>query len=116
MKLMHDLQKKKQVMLIEQIEQQKKLIHKLENSKSMKPEEKEELMKLIKTLQESIEAIKKGMEVTTHHQNRTKPQALHSQTQAPQPNQPLPGVNVFLFFCFLTLDYFIFSLGCTRHS
>jgi len=78
-------------MLIEQIEQQKKLIHKLENSKSMKPEEREELMKLIKTLQESIETIKKGVDISAahHQQPRTKvPPYI-----PPQPQQPLPPTS-----------------------
>ena len=73
MKLLSDLTKKKQTMLAEQIGQQKKLIHKLE-SNTLKPEEKEQLMQLIKSLQESIETIKKGLDETAQSHPLSSPQ------------------------------------------
>ncbi|ODM99502.1 RNA-binding protein 26 [Orchesella cincta] len=63
LKMSNDLRKRKQVMMEEQIEQQKKLIGKFEHSKDkMKPEEKESLLNLIKSLQESVEKLKRDLD------------------------------------------------------
>jgi len=63
MKLINDLRTRKQNMMREQLEQQKKLIAKLEAGKGvMKQEERDKLMDLMKSLQESIETLKKDLE------------------------------------------------------
>lgn len=62
-KLMHNLKSRKGEMLREQLEQQKKLINKLEeNNLTMTQDEKSQLMSLITSLQESIESIKKDLD------------------------------------------------------
>jgi RNA-binding protein 26 len=59
MLMRNNLQKRKQDVLSEQIDQQKKLIQKIESGKGvMKPEEISQLMEIVKSLQESIEKIK----------------------------------------------------------
>lgn len=64
-KIISDLRKRKQDMLDEQIQAQKKLISKLENKKNaMKQEEITECMTLIKAIQVQIEKIKKDLEDT----------------------------------------------------
>ena len=78
---MVDLRKRKQDMLHEQIEQQKKLIAKLELCKN-KPE-KDSLMSLIKSLQESIENIKKDLD------SSAKPQP---SSLTPKPKEEVAGV------------------------
>jgi TRAP-type mannitol/chloroaromatic compound transport system substrate-binding protein len=63
MLLSNDLRKRKQDMLAKQLEQQKILISRLDAGKgTMKPEDKEVLMNLIKTLQFSIEKSKADLE------------------------------------------------------
>ncbi|CAG7718477.1 unnamed protein product [Allacma fusca] len=83
-KLMVDLRKRKQDMLHEQIEQQKKLISKLELCKT-KPE-REGLMTLIKSLQESIEGIKKDLDTSKNQ----------SPSIAPKIKEEAPGVKEIL--------------------
>ncbi|CAL8104757.1 unnamed protein product [Orchesella dallaii] len=63
LKMSNDLRKRKQTMMEEQIEQQKKLIAKFEHSKDrMKPEEKDSLLGIIKSLQESVERLKRDLD------------------------------------------------------
>jgi len=74
LKMNNDLRKRKQTMMEEQIEQQKKLIAKFEGSKDrMKPEEKEELLTLIKSLHESVEKIKKDLDDTNPNIPKQQP-------------------------------------------
>ncbi|XP_075457148.1 RNA-binding protein 27 isoform X2 [Ascaphus truei] len=54
LKLQQDMRKKKQEMLEKQIEYQKMLISRLEKNKSMKAEERNEIMKTLKELNEKI--------------------------------------------------------------
>ena len=92
---MGDLRKRKQDMLYEQIEQQKKLIAKLELCKN-KPE-KDSLMSLIKSLQESIEGIKKDLD------SSAKPQP---SSLTPKPKEEVAGVvslKLFAFVCKLSV-------------
>ncbi|XP_040262107.1 RNA-binding protein 27 isoform X2 [Bufo bufo] len=58
LKLQQDMRKKKQEMLEKQIEYQKMLISKLEKNKSMKAEERTEIMKTLKELDEKISQVK----------------------------------------------------------
>ncbi|KAM3925803.1 RNA-binding protein 27 [Leptodactylus fuscus] len=58
LKLQQDMRKKKQEMLEKQIEYQKMLISKLEKNKSMKAEERMEIMKTLKELDEKISQVK----------------------------------------------------------
>ncbi|XP_013921243.1 PREDICTED: RNA-binding protein 27 isoform X3 [Thamnophis sirtalis] len=58
MKLQQDMRKKQQEMLEKQIECQKMLISKLEKNKTMKPEERAEIMKTLKELTGKISQLK----------------------------------------------------------
>ncbi|XP_072002239.1 RNA-binding protein 27 [Engystomops pustulosus] len=58
LKLQQDMRKKKQEMLEKQIEYQKMLISKLEKNKGMKAEERTEIMKTLKELDEKISQVK----------------------------------------------------------
>ncbi|XP_072255090.1 RNA-binding protein 27 [Pyxicephalus adspersus] len=58
LKLQQDMRKKKQEMLEKQIEYQKMLISKLEKNKTMKAEERMEIMKTLKVLDEKISQVK----------------------------------------------------------
>ncbi|XP_005996150.1 RNA-binding protein 27 [Latimeria chalumnae] len=58
LKLQQDMRKKRQEMLHKQIECQKMLIAKLEKNKTMKPEERTEIMKTLKELTEKISQLK----------------------------------------------------------
>ncbi|XP_018111656.1 RNA-binding protein 27 isoform X1 [Xenopus laevis] len=58
LKLQQDMRKKKQEMLEKQIECQKMLISRLEKNKSMKAEERTEIMKTLKGLDEKISRVK----------------------------------------------------------
>ncbi|KAM4748219.1 RNA-binding protein 27-like [Rhinophrynus dorsalis] len=58
LKLQQDMRKKKQEMLEKQIEYQKMLISRLEKNKSMKAEERTEIMKTLKELDEKISQVK----------------------------------------------------------
>lgn len=58
LKLQQDMRKNKQEMLEKQIEYQKMLISKLEKNKTMKAEERTEIMKTLKVLDEKISQVK----------------------------------------------------------
>ncbi|XP_018417156.1 PREDICTED: RNA-binding protein 27 [Nanorana parkeri] len=58
LKLQQDMRKKKQEMLEKQIEYQKMLISKLEKNKTMKAEERTEIIKTLKVLDEKISHVK----------------------------------------------------------
>ncbi|XP_043919957.1 RNA-binding protein 27 isoform X2 [Protopterus annectens] len=58
LKLQQDMRKKRQEMLEKQIECQKMLISRLEKNKSMKPDERAEIMKTLKELTEKISHLK----------------------------------------------------------
>ncbi|XP_063784181.1 RNA-binding protein 27 isoform X2 [Pseudophryne corroboree] len=58
LKLQQDMRKKKQEMLEKQIEYQKMLISRLEKNKNMKAEERTEIMKTLKELDEKISQVK----------------------------------------------------------
>ncbi|KAG9469940.1 hypothetical protein GDO78_019290 [Eleutherodactylus coqui] len=63
LKLQQDMRKKKQEMLEKQIEYQKMLISKLEKNKSMKTEERTEIMKTLKELHEKISQVKDELKI-----------------------------------------------------
>lgn len=71
-KMSNDLRKRQQTMMEEQIGQQKKLIAKLEGG-SFNAKEKEETLKILKVLQESVSKLKRDLDESTpnkpqHHQ------------------------------------------------
>ncbi|KAM4037953.1 RNA-binding protein 27 isoform 1-T1 [Anomaloglossus baeobatrachus] len=63
LKLQQDMRKKKQEMLEKQIEYQKMLISKLEKNKNMKAEERTEIMKTLKELDEKISQVKDELKI-----------------------------------------------------
>ncbi|XP_037252596.1 RNA-binding protein 27 isoform X3 [Falco biarmicus] len=79
MKLQQDMRKKKQEMLEKQIECQKMLISKLEKNKSMKPEERAEIMKTLKELAGKISQLKDELKTSS---TATTPSKLKSKTEA----------------------------------
>ncbi|KAE8614633.1 hypothetical protein XENTR_v10008248 [Xenopus tropicalis] len=76
LKLQQDMRKKKQEMLEKQIECQKMLISRLEKNKSMKAEERTEIMKTLKTLDEKISQVKDELKTLS------APSKLKSKTEA----------------------------------
>ncbi|KFU92326.1 RNA-binding protein 27, partial [Chaetura pelagica] len=79
MKLQQDMRKKKQEMLEKQIECQKMLISKLEKNKSMKPEERAEIMKTLKELAGKISQLKDELKTSS---TTSTPSKLKSKTEA----------------------------------
>ncbi|XP_051487151.1 RNA-binding protein 27 isoform X2 [Apus apus] len=79
MKLQQDMRKKKQEMLEKQIECQKMLISKLEKNKSMKPEERAEIMKTLKELAGKISQLKDELKTSS---TASTPSKLKSKTEA----------------------------------
>ncbi|KAM4726338.1 RNA-binding protein 27 isoform 2-T2 [Anableps anableps] len=83
MKLQQDMRKKKQEMLKTQIECQKVLINRLEKNRTMKPEERANIMKTLKELTEKITQLQNEMNLTSqvssgktnHSQPKTKTDA-----------------------------------------
>ncbi|XP_030601971.1 RNA-binding protein 27 isoform X3 [Archocentrus centrarchus] len=83
LKLQQDMRKKKQEMLETQIECQKALISRLEKNRSMKPEERANIMKTLKELSEKITQLQNEMNPasqvssgkTNHSQPKTKTDA-----------------------------------------
>ncbi|XP_021167570.2 RNA-binding protein 27 isoform X1 [Fundulus heteroclitus] len=83
MKLQQDMRKKKQEMLKTQIECQKALINRLEKNRTMKPEERANIMKTLKELTEKITQLQNEMNPTSqvssgktnHSQPKTKTDA-----------------------------------------
>ncbi|XP_058440234.1 RNA-binding protein 27 isoform X8 [Marmota monax] len=79
MKLQQDMRKKRQEMLEKQIECQKMLISKLEKNKTMKPEERANIMKTLKELGEKISQLKDELKtssaVSTPSKVKTKTEA-----------------------------------------
>ncbi|XP_029439520.1 RNA-binding protein 27 [Rhinatrema bivittatum] len=76
LKLQQDMRKKKQEMLEKQIECQKMLISKLEKNKTMKAEERAEIMKTLKDLAEKISQLKDELKTSS------TPSKLKSKTEA----------------------------------
>ncbi|XP_032052726.1 RNA-binding protein 27 isoform X5 [Aythya fuligula] len=79
MKLQQDMRKKKQEMLEKQIECQKMLISKLEKNKTMKPEERAEIMKTLKELAGKISQLKDELKTSSA---TSTPSKLKSKTEA----------------------------------
>ncbi|KAM7042371.1 RNA-binding protein 27-like isoform 3-T3 [Acridotheres tristis] len=79
MKLQQDMRKKKQEMLEKQIECQKMLISKLEKNKTMKPEERAEIMKTLKELTGKISQLKDELKTSS---TTSTPSKLKSKTEA----------------------------------
>ncbi|NWJ11588.1 RBM27 protein, partial [Crypturellus undulatus] len=79
MKLQQDMRKKKQEMLEKQIECQKMLISKLEKNKTMKPEERAEIMKTLKELSGKISQLKDELKTSS---TSSTPSKLKSKTEA----------------------------------
>uniref|UniRef100_A0A8B9PDM8 RNA-binding protein 27 n=1 Tax=Apteryx owenii TaxID=8824 RepID=A0A8B9PDM8_APTOW len=79
MKLQQDMRKKKQEMLEKQIECQKMLISKLEKNKTMKPEERAEIMKTLKELAGKISQLKDELKTSSAS---STPSKLKSKTEA----------------------------------
>ncbi|XP_038148005.1 RNA-binding protein 27 isoform X2 [Cyprinodon tularosa] len=83
MKLQQDMRKKKQEMLKAQIDCQKVLINRLEKNRTMKPEERANIMKTLKELTEKITQLQNEMNPspqvssgkTPHNQPKTKTDA-----------------------------------------
>uniref|UniRef100_A0A8C5SDM8 RNA binding motif protein 27 n=1 Tax=Laticauda laticaudata TaxID=8630 RepID=A0A8C5SDM8_LATLA len=79
MKLQQDMRKKQQEMLEKQIECQKMLISKLEKNKTMKPEERAEIMKTLKELTGKISQLKDELKtssvVSTTSKQKSKTEA-----------------------------------------
>ncbi|KAM9312632.1 RNA-binding protein 27-like [Gastrophryne carolinensis] len=76
LKLQQDMRKKKQEMLEKQIEYQKMLISKLEKNKTMKVEERTEIMKTLKVLDEKISQVKDELKT------QAAPSKIKSKTEA----------------------------------
>ncbi|XP_053575254.1 RNA-binding protein 27 [Bombina bombina] len=74
-KLQQDMRKKKQEMLEKQIEYQKMLISRLEKNKGMKTEERNEIMKTLKELDEKISQVKDELK------NLSAPSKVKSKTE-----------------------------------
>ncbi|XP_028840621.1 RNA-binding protein 27 [Denticeps clupeoides] len=66
MKLQQDMRKKKQEMLQKQIEWQKVLINRLEKTRTMKPEERANIMKTLKELTEKISQLQTEISPAAH--------------------------------------------------
>lgn len=81
MKINADLQKRKQVLLQKQIQQQKLLIDKLEKNKSMSVAERSKIMKTLKDLQESIEKLKVELTTTVQTPSPAVTQTSHPKTK-----------------------------------
>uniref|UniRef100_A0A8C6XTK9 RNA binding motif protein 27 n=1 Tax=Naja naja TaxID=35670 RepID=A0A8C6XTK9_NAJNA len=79
MKLQQDMRKKQQEMLEKQIECQKMLISKLEKNKTMKPEERAEIMKTLKELTGKISQLKDELKTSSVVSTTSK---LKSKTEA----------------------------------
>ncbi|XP_058021943.1 RNA-binding protein 27 isoform X4 [Ahaetulla prasina] len=79
MKLQQDMRKKQQEMLEKQIECQKMLISKLEKNKTMKPEERAEIMKTLKELTGKISQLKDEFKTSSVVSTTSK---LKSKTEA----------------------------------
>ncbi|KAM9333706.1 RNA-binding protein 27 isoform 2-T2 [Pholidichthys leucotaenia] len=77
LKLQQDMRRKKQEMLKTQIECQKALINRLEKNRSMKPEERANIMKTLKELTEKITQLQNDMnpasQVSSGKPNHTQP-------------------------------------------
>ncbi|XP_068133640.1 RNA-binding protein 27 isoform X2 [Hyperolius riggenbachi] len=76
LKLQQDMRKKKQEMLEKQIEYQKMLISKLEKNKTIKAEERTEIMKTLKVLDEKISQLKDELKILS------APSKVKSKTEA----------------------------------
>ncbi|NXY48762.1 RBM27 protein, partial [Ceuthmochares aereus] len=79
MKLQQDMRKKQQEMLEKQIECQKMLISKLEKNKTVKPEERAEIMKTLKELTGKISQLKDELKTSS---TTSTPSKLKSKTEA----------------------------------
>ncbi|XP_023817902.1 RNA-binding protein 27 isoform X1 [Oryzias latipes] len=87
LKLQQDMRKKKQEMLKTQIECQKALINRLEKNRSMKPEERANIMKTLKELTEKISQLQNEMNAasqvsgvkTSPNQPKTKTDQTHKE-------------------------------------
>ncbi|XP_069100780.1 RNA-binding protein 27 isoform X2 [Pleurodeles waltl] len=75
LKLQYDMKKKKQEMLEKQIECQKMLISKLEKNKTMKAEERGEIMKTLKELEVKISQLKDELKNSSTTSASSKPKS-----------------------------------------
>lgn len=82
-KLTHDLRKRQQTMMEEQIDQQKRIIARLESGE-LSQKEREEALRVLKVLQESVQRLRKDLEESSGRE-REREREQHRQIQAAGP-------------------------------